>query len=55
MCQSPADPHWETDALSDDQQLAMRGGLRGRLAECKYSNMDAIAARARALCDDLLK
>ena len=33
MCQSPADPHWETDALSDDQQLAMRGGLRGRLAE----------------------
>ena len=33
MCQSPADPHWETDALSDDQQLAIRGGLRGRLAE----------------------
>ena len=29
--------------------------LLGRLAEYKYYNMDAIAARALALCDDLLK
>ena len=29
--------------------------LLGRLAEYKYYNMDAIAARAMALCDDLLK
>ena len=29
--------------------------LLGRLAEYKYYNMDAIAARALELCDDLLK
>ena len=29
--------------------------LLGRLAEYKYYNMDAIAKRALALCDDLLK
>ncbi len=29
--------------------------LLGRLAEYKYYNMDAIAARALALCDDMLK
>ena len=29
--------------------------LLGRLAEYKYYNMDAIAARALELCDELLK
>ena len=29
--------------------------LLGRLAEYKYYNMDAMAARALELCDDLLK
>ena len=46
-------------ALYDQYRgLAERFGnlhLLGRLAEYKYYNMDAIAKRALALCDDLLK